>query len=127
MRSAVLDVVDKQRAAGIDIVNEGELTKGGNWVAFISSRLSGFEHGKDGTTVALLSDSADWKEFGDFYQKALEGGTLFEQTRSTPNQTNRRMDWVCRAPIRYTGMLPSSASSICCARRSARSGRVTRS
>jgi hypothetical protein len=63
--------------AGIDIVNEGELTKGGNWVAFINSRLSGFEPGQDGTTFALLGDSDDWKEFSDFYEKALEGGTLF--------------------------------------------------
>jgi hypothetical protein len=101
--SMVRDVVAKQRAAGIDIVNEGELTKGGNWVAFINSRLSGFEPGQDGTTFALLGDSDDWKEFSDFYQKALEGGTLFEQTRSAPIQTNRRMDWVCREPIRYTG------------------------
>ena len=28
---------------------------------------------------------------------------MFEQTRSAPIQTNRRMDWVCRGPIRYTG------------------------
>jgi 5-methyltetrahydropteroyltriglutamate--homocysteine methyltransferase len=103
LRSAVREVVDKQRAAGIDIVNEGELTKGGNWVAFINSRLSGFEPGQEGLTFALLRDSADWTEFADFYQKALEGGTLFEQTRSTPTQTNRRMDWVCRSPIRYIG------------------------
>jgi 5-methyltetrahydropteroyltriglutamate--homocysteine methyltransferase len=99
----VREVVEKQRAAGIDIVNEGEMTKGGNWVAFIDSRLSGFEPGHDGLTFALLRDSADWIEFADFYQKALDGGTLFELTRSTPNQTNRRMDWVCRSPIRYTG------------------------
>ncbi|HEY3518729.1 MAG TPA: methionine synthase, partial [Gammaproteobacteria bacterium] len=42
LRSAVRDVVAAQLAAGIDVVNEGELTKGGNWVTFISSRLSGF-------------------------------------------------------------------------------------
>jgi 5-methyltetrahydropteroyltriglutamate--homocysteine methyltransferase len=103
LQSVVDDVVAKQRAAGIDIVNEGELTKGGNWVAYIHSRLSGFEPGEDGATFALLGDSLDWKEFADFYTKALEAGTLFEHTRSAPNQTSRRMDWVCRAPIRYTG------------------------
>ena len=103
LRAAVRDVVAAQRNAGIDIVNEGELTKGGNWVAFINSRLSGFEPGKDGATFSLLRDSLDWKEFDDFYKKALEGGTLFEQTRSAPNQTASRIDWACRAPIRYTG------------------------
>ena len=38
LRAAVRDVVAAQRNAGVDIVNEGELTKGGNWVAFINSR-----------------------------------------------------------------------------------------
>src|SRR5215813_518936 len=104
LRAAVRDVVEAQRDARVDIVNEGELTKGGNWVAFINSRLSGFEPAeRPGATLALLVDSLDWQEFDDFYKKAMEGGTLFEQTRSTPNQTANRMDWVCRAPIRYTG------------------------
>lgn len=104
LRAAVRDVVDAQLEAGVDIVNEGELTKGGNWVAFIGSRLSGFEPARQpGATYALLVDSLDWREFDDFYKKALEGGTLFEQTRSAPNQTANRMDWVCTAPIRYTG------------------------
>jgi 5-methyltetrahydropteroyltriglutamate--homocysteine methyltransferase len=104
LRAAVRDVVAAQRDAGVDIVNEGELTKGGNWVAFINSRLSGFDPApRPGATFALLVDSLDWKEFDDFYKKAMEGGTLFEQTRSTPNQTANRMDWVCRGPIRYTG------------------------
>jgi 5-methyltetrahydropteroyltriglutamate--homocysteine methyltransferase len=103
LRDVVRDVVRKQRDAGIDIVNEGELTKGGNWVTFLNDRLSGFEAGSDGTTFALLQNSADWIEFEDFYRRALEGGTLFEQTSSAPVQTNRRIDWVCRGPIRYTG------------------------
>jgi 5-methyltetrahydropteroyltriglutamate--homocysteine methyltransferase len=103
LRTAVRDVVEAQRRAGVDIVNEGELTKGGSWVVFISSRLSGFTPGRDGATVRLLGDSLDWHEFDDFYKKALEGGTLFEQTRSAPNQTASRIDWVCTGPIRYTG------------------------
>ena len=32
--------------------------------------------------AGLLKDSADWADFHDFYQAALEGGTLFEQTRA---------------------------------------------
>ena len=45
LKAAIKDVVAQQRKAGVDIVNEGELTKGGNWVTFINSRLSGFEPG----------------------------------------------------------------------------------
>jgi 5-methyltetrahydropteroyltriglutamate--homocysteine methyltransferase len=104
LQTAVRDVVARQRAAGIDIINEGELTKGGNWVFFVNSRLSGFEPMPSGFMVGTLGQSLDWIEFADFYKKALEGGTLFEQTRSAPNQTAvRNVDWVCRGPIRYTG------------------------
>jgi 5-methyltetrahydropteroyltriglutamate--homocysteine methyltransferase len=103
LRSAVRDVVEAQRNAGTDIVNEGELTKGGNWVTFINSRLSGFVGTPAVGTVNLLRASKDWQEFDDFYSKAMAGGTLFEQTASVPTQTSGIRDWVCREPIRYTG------------------------
>jgi 5-methyltetrahydropteroyltriglutamate--homocysteine methyltransferase len=104
MKAAIKDVVAQQRKAGVDIVNEGELTKGGNWVTFINSRLSGFTPMPDGGgTFKLLRSSRDWVEFEDFYGKALAGGTLFEQTASAPVQTSRIVDWRCTAPIHYTG------------------------
>jgi len=103
LRTAVHDVVAAQRSAGTDIVNEGELTKGGNWVTFINSRLSGFQDVPAEGTLALLRSSRDWQEFDDFYAKAMAGGTLFEQTASAPVQTAAIRDWVCRAPIKYTG------------------------
>jgi 5-methyltetrahydropteroyltriglutamate--homocysteine methyltransferase len=102
LRDAVTAVVRFQREAGVDLVNEGELTKGGNWVTFINNRLSGFEERPPGASRTLLLQSADWQEFGDFYKAAMEGGTLFEQTRAAPDQT-RRFDYVCTAPITYTG------------------------
>lgn len=101
---AVREVVSFQRAAGVDIVNEGELTKGGNWVAFISDRMTGFEVDEVKTGTAILTGSLDWKEFGDFYQKAMEGGTLFEQTSSAQNQLkSANFDWACTGPISYVG------------------------
>jgi 5-methyltetrahydropteroyltriglutamate--homocysteine methyltransferase len=103
LRGVVADVVGQQRRAGVDIVNEGELTKGGNWVAFINSRLSGFESMPAEGTLKLLRSSRDWAEFEDFYAKAMAGGTLFEQTASAPVQTSRIVDWRCTGPIRYTG------------------------
>ena len=103
LRSAVRDVVAAQLAAGTDVVNEGELTKGGNWVTFINSRLSGFVDVPADDTVALMQSSPDWQEFADFYAKAIAGGTLFEQTASAPRSARIR-DWMCREPIRYTGL-----------------------
>jgi 5-methyltetrahydropteroyltriglutamate--homocysteine methyltransferase len=103
LRAAVRAVVAAQLAAGADVVNEGELTKGGSWVTFINTRLSGFVGVPAEGTIGLLRSSADWQEFDDFYAKAMVGGTLFEQTASAPVQTSRIRDWVCREPIRYTG------------------------
>jgi 5-methyltetrahydropteroyltriglutamate--homocysteine methyltransferase len=100
---AVQDVVSFQRRAGIDLVNEGELTKGGNWVSFVNDRLTGFTPREAaGSSRALLMQSEDWIEFSEFYKDAIEGGTLFEQTRRAPNQT-RIMDWDCTGPVSYCG------------------------
>src|SRR5688572_11451366 len=93
LQSAVHDVVLAQRNAGTDIVNEGELTKGGNFVTFINSRLSGFVAMPAAETAWLLRASKDWQEFDDFYSKAMAGGTLFEQTASVPTQTSGIRDW----------------------------------
>jgi 5-methyltetrahydropteroyltriglutamate--homocysteine methyltransferase len=103
LRSAVSEVVAAQLEAGTDVVNEGELTKGGNWVTFLNARLSGFVGVPAAGTAALLRSSKDWQEFDDFYAKALAGGTLFEQTASVPTQTAGVRDWVCREPVAYTG------------------------
>lgn len=102
LRREVAAVIRMQREAGIDLVNEGELTKGGNWVTFINSRLSGFESRKSENAASLLTESEDWKQFDDFYAAATAGGTLFEQTRSAPSQA-RTEEFVCTGPISYVG------------------------
>src|SRR4051812_18362608 len=43
LRGAVEWVVARQREAGLDIINEGELAKGGDWLSFMDARLGGFE------------------------------------------------------------------------------------
>jgi 5-methyltetrahydropteroyltriglutamate--homocysteine methyltransferase len=100
--SAVGDVVQSQRTAGVDIVNEGELTKGGNWVTFVNDRLTGFEARPLSASAELLTQSADWIEFSEFYEAARDGGTLFEQTRRAPDQ-RRMADWACVGPVTYRG------------------------
>ena len=105
LRAAVRDVVRQQQDAGIDFVNEGELTKGGNFVTFVNDRLSGFESTDASVMTSVLTSSQDWTDFADFYGKAVKNGTLFEQTGSLPSQVPaRRMELLCRGPIRYTGM-----------------------
>jgi 5-methyltetrahydropteroyltriglutamate--homocysteine methyltransferase len=102
LQKEVANVIRLQREAGIDLVNEGELTKGGNWVTFINDRLTGFKPRETGALVSLVQRSEDWKKFDQFYKAATEGGTLFEQTRAAPSQV-RTLEYVCTGPILYSG------------------------
>jgi 5-methyltetrahydropteroyltriglutamate--homocysteine methyltransferase len=102
LRAAVGDVIRHQKESGVDIVNEGELTKGGNWVGFINDRMTGFEPREGGVMGALLTSSRDWAEFDEFYAVSMKKGVLFEDTGEAPNQT-RVTDWVCTGPITYRG------------------------
>jgi 5-methyltetrahydropteroyltriglutamate--homocysteine methyltransferase len=102
LREATRAVVRRQREIGIDIVNEGEYTKGGDWLSFVESRFGGFEERERpadaGPVIALGKDR---EEFAEFYEYAGKLGTLFY----LPGEqiTARRPYKVCVAPITYTG------------------------
>lgn len=97
---AVDAVVEKQRGLGIDIMNEGEYAKGGDWLSYLEDRFAGFEPRppKPGAKH-LLAQGKDREDFADFYQYATEHGTLFYE----PGGLIRRMrpSWVCTQPIAY--------------------------
>jgi 5-methyltetrahydropteroyltriglutamate--homocysteine methyltransferase len=111
LRAAVNDVCDAQRRAGVDFINEGELTKGGHWTEYLASRLGGYEPaGHPGALGELLLSSTDWVEFRDFYLAVLQNGTLFEQSGAAQHvpegaeaTTQAVEDWVCAEPIYYRG------------------------
>src|SRR5690348_16013705 len=96
MSRDVTEVVRLQREAGIDVLNEGEYTKGGDWLSFIESRLGGFSEGvRPAGEVPLIARGKDRAEFADFYRYATERGTLFYE----PGEQIRRVRpyWVCTA------------------------------
>jgi len=76
LRNEVAAVVKRQRELGLDVINEGEYTKEGDWLTYIDARLGGFTQGppKGGTPVLL--QGKDREEFADFYRYAGERGTL---------------------------------------------------
>ncbi len=109
LTEAVAEVVEKQKTAGIDIINEGELTKVGTWSTFMRNRLTGFEPAEgaiaDEIAARSLGMSADREEFAEFYQAASARGTLFEQT-GTAKQFGEDVDsrpQVATGPIQYVG------------------------
>jgi 5-methyltetrahydropteroyltriglutamate--homocysteine methyltransferase len=111
LAAAVADVCDRQRDAGIDFINEGELTKGGHWTQYLAARLGGYEPaGHPGALGELLLSSTDWVEFRDFYLAILANGTLFEQSgvaqhvpEGAEETTQAVEDWVCTSRVHYRG------------------------
>jgi 5-methyltetrahydropteroyltriglutamate--homocysteine methyltransferase len=109
LQEAVDEVVAEQRAAGVDFINEGELTKGGHWVEYLPTRLGGYAPAEGGAYTELLLSSKDWIDFHDFYMAVLANGTLFEQSGVTQHvpegaeETTPTDDWVATEPIHITG------------------------
>ena len=98
--AAVRGVVERQRQIGIDIINEGELTKGGDWLSFTDDRFGGFTQGeRKGPPVVTLG--RDREEFADFYQWASERGTLFFEPGGRIQKA--RAHWICTGPVTYAG------------------------
>jgi 5-methyltetrahydropteroyltriglutamate--homocysteine methyltransferase len=101
LAAAVEAVVDRQRRLGLDIVNEGEYTKGGDWLSFMDGRLGGCTLRSAATASSAVFKGREQQEFADFYRYAAERGTLFY----TPGDQIKvqRNYWVCEAPLTYTG------------------------
>ena len=96
-------VVRKQRELGLDLINEGEYTKGGDWLSYMETRFGGFEPRPPAPgAIPLIAQGKDREVFADFYRYASEKGTLFY----APGEQIKRMRpiWVCTGPVTYTGL-----------------------
>jgi 5-methyltetrahydropteroyltriglutamate--homocysteine methyltransferase len=98
--AAVRDVVRHQREIELDIINEGEYTKGGDWLSFTDDRFGGFT-AKERKGVPLIALGKDREEFADYYKWAYERGTIFFEPGDQMRKV--RTHWACTGPITYTG------------------------
>ena len=103
LKAAVSGVVRKQRDAGIDLINEGEYAKEGDWLSYMEERFGGFEarpwpEGRK----PILQQGKDREVFADFYQYATEKGTLF-YFPGHQMRFSQRPVWVCTSPVTYRG------------------------
>jgi 5-methyltetrahydropteroyltriglutamate--homocysteine methyltransferase len=96
---AVDAVVAKQRAIGLDIINEGEYTKGGDWLSYLDDRFGGFEERPPRGGMPIIAQGKDREAFADFYAYASERGTLFYMPGT--QIAARRPHWVCTGPVTY--------------------------
>lgn len=98
--AGVADVIARQREVGLDVINEGEYSKGGDWLSYVDHRFDGFEPRPPSGTPVLLQGK-DREEFADFYRYATEKQTLFYTAAS--DIKIKRQHWVCTGPITYNG------------------------
>src|SRR5438046_3998011 len=96
-------VVRRQRDIGLDLINEGEYTKGGDWLSYVEERFGGFEPRPAAAgEKPLITQGKDREAFTDFYRYATEKGTLFY----TPGEQIKRVRpiWHCTGPVTYKGL-----------------------
>jgi len=92
-RLAVTDVVARQRAAGLDVISDGEQAKTG-FFAYIGERLSGFEPrpGRD----PLAGFRAEIDSFPEYYEQYLKGAM-------TGGMAAPAVPLGCTGPVSYIG------------------------
>jgi len=92
-RVAVADVVTRQRAAGLDVISDGEQSKPG-FFAYIGERLSGFEPrpGRD----PLAGFRAEIDAFPEYYEQYLKGAM-------TGGMAAPAVPLGCTGPVSYIG------------------------
>ena len=97
----VAAIVARQRDIGIDVVNEGEYAKGGDWLRYMQRRFGGFTDIEAPEGKPLVEQGKDREEFADFYKYANERGTLFY----TPGAqiAKKRPVQAATGPVSYVG------------------------
>jgi 5-methyltetrahydropteroyltriglutamate--homocysteine methyltransferase len=103
---AVADVVARQVAAGIDIVNDGEISKRGLFIGYIRDRMSGFEERTVPAAEFRPRNAGvfgrDKRDFPGFY--ATGHGGFPGRPPALPGQDGKPVtEYVCTGPLRYTG------------------------
>ena len=92
LTAAVADVVARQRAVGLDVVNDGEFGKS-SWAAYVLSRISGFEV-RPNQLKPLDWLGRDRERFSGFFTGNPE----------MPVALTGAPAEVCVGPIKYTGL-----------------------
>ena len=101
--SAVAEVVRHQAEIGIDVVNDGELSKRGGFSNYVSERLGGLQarEFKNREEASPLNVSArDAREFPGFFASGLGG---FGRFRRIPGTAAANTRVYCTGPVTYIG------------------------
>jgi 5-methyltetrahydropteroyltriglutamate--homocysteine methyltransferase len=102
LKTAVAEVMARQRAIGLDVINEGEYTKGGDWLSYVENRFDGFDPRPPTAGKPLLLQGRDREEFAEFYRYASERGTLYYGADTRIRSS--RPHYVCTRAVAYKGL-----------------------
>lgn len=92
VRDAVAEIVDRQIATGLDVVDDGEMSKP-SFVTYVQERLAGFE--VIGEPAGLpWAGSREVLAFPEFYEATV---------RDASSEARRAPRLACTAPVRYVG------------------------
>jgi 5-methyltetrahydropteroyltriglutamate--homocysteine methyltransferase len=99
VRRAIADVVARQTATGLDVINDGEHSKV-SWMAYARGRLSGLE--EIDSPVRFRGSTRDSLAFPGAYEDmrimlAARSSALVAKRRVRPKA------WVCSGPVAYVG------------------------
>src|SRR6185503_18547710 len=100
--SAVKEVVQRQADIGIDVVNDGELSKL-NFSHYARERLSGLEQPPEGAAQGsarnvVARDARDYPEF-----HSMGGGRMRRAGTPMLRNSNVNPTVICTAPLKYVG------------------------
>ena len=98
LSTAIAKVVRQQTDVGIDIVSDGEFSKGRNWAFYIHDRLGGIERRPQEATGArrFALGGRDREAFPEFYA---------EYYSSIGLKNHLAFKVVCNGPLRYIGQV----------------------
>lgn len=92
IRNAVVEMVDQQIEAGLDVITDGEMSKPGHAI-YINQRLAGFEARPDFDEGRFPKERSAFPEYyDDYFKRSIFGGMI---APSDP--------LFCVGPIQYTG------------------------
>jgi 5-methyltetrahydropteroyltriglutamate--homocysteine methyltransferase len=98
--NAVTAVVKRQAEVGIDIVNDGELSKS-SFTTYVRDRLGGIEPARNAAELPPRNiSSRDLRDFPEFF---ASGGGGFGRGRRRVSAGAAMGPMVCSSPIRYVG------------------------
>src|SRR5215467_13923785 len=91
LKSAVTEIVERQVACGLDVVNDGELSKP-NFTDYVASRIAGCESRPGSGDRRLSITARDERKFPEYFQ-----------AHPRPRYAGGRTVPVCVGELRYVG------------------------